>query len=390
MRYAEKFNNKGEAKIFLVWEEWFWDSLEFGGRFEEAKYAVTRPRPERKTPPEGQDCIYLILLHKLNNIYPFTAPPLPAPQPQPQPQPHFISRSHIADPPAYPSADHEEEEIAAIKRAPAIRLQLWESLLKPRGYEITGGKLVRSPTKSQSQGDVNLSPLRSKGKRGEDKGGSVISSFRRVDSFALLKDKDATASAPRQPFKHVVNSGRSRSTSTAPIDKDEGPSTKLFTGLKFRALGEAQSANVRSEIESCGGRMMNEEVGDEEVDYIIVRLVRFVIFCISYSDRCLGLTFSCSGSKLYRDESDDLEKSKYRTECWLERCIFEEQICPPEEHISFTPLDISTPLSGAWRHLSGSPFRSRLVSRRSRYPPKFLRPRSIGSLLDTQTTPCSR
>lgn len=68
MRYAEKFNKKGEANIFLVWEEWFWDSLEFGGRFEEAKYAVTRPRPERKTIPEGQDCSWFILLPDLNNI----------------------------------------------------------------------------------------------------------------------------------------------------------------------------------------------------------------------------------------------------------------------------------------------------------------------------------
>ena len=32
MRYAEKFNNKGEANIHIVWEDWFWDCLEFGGK----------------------------------------------------------------------------------------------------------------------------------------------------------------------------------------------------------------------------------------------------------------------------------------------------------------------------------------------------------------------
>lgn len=32
MRYAAKFNQKGEANIHLVWEEWFWDCLEFGGK----------------------------------------------------------------------------------------------------------------------------------------------------------------------------------------------------------------------------------------------------------------------------------------------------------------------------------------------------------------------
>ena len=71
MRYAEKFNGTGEATVHLVWEEWFWDSLEFGGewtnhdsrarnlisinpsgRFDESKYQVRRPRPERKSLPE--------------------------------------------------------------------------------------------------------------------------------------------------------------------------------------------------------------------------------------------------------------------------------------------------------------------------------------------------
>jgi len=48
MHYAEKFNKKGEADIKLVWEEWFWDSLEYGGRFDEDKYQVRQPRPERR------------------------------------------------------------------------------------------------------------------------------------------------------------------------------------------------------------------------------------------------------------------------------------------------------------------------------------------------------
>jgi DNA replication regulator DPB11 len=31
MHYARRFNERGEADIKLVWEEWFWDSLDFGG-----------------------------------------------------------------------------------------------------------------------------------------------------------------------------------------------------------------------------------------------------------------------------------------------------------------------------------------------------------------------
>ena len=33
MLYARKFNERGEADITLVWEEWFWDSLDFGGAY---------------------------------------------------------------------------------------------------------------------------------------------------------------------------------------------------------------------------------------------------------------------------------------------------------------------------------------------------------------------
>lgn len=31
VRYADKFNRLGEARIHIVWEDWFWDSLRFGG-----------------------------------------------------------------------------------------------------------------------------------------------------------------------------------------------------------------------------------------------------------------------------------------------------------------------------------------------------------------------
>jgi len=61
MGYADKFNKRSEAKAHVVWEEWFWDYLKFGGRFEEKCYVVTRPRPERKTTnlstfTNGNDC----------------------------------------------------------------------------------------------------------------------------------------------------------------------------------------------------------------------------------------------------------------------------------------------------------------------------------------------
>jgi DNA replication regulator DPB11 len=53
-----------------------------------------------------------------------------------------------------------------------------------------------------------------------------------------------------------------------------------------------------------------------------------------------------SGSKLYREETDLGEQAKFRTECWLERCLFEERICSPGDHVSFVPIPIETPING--------------------------------------------
>jgi len=53
MRYAEKFNQRGEANVHIIWEEWFWDSLHFGGRFDEEPYKVSNPPPQRKALPES-------------------------------------------------------------------------------------------------------------------------------------------------------------------------------------------------------------------------------------------------------------------------------------------------------------------------------------------------
>jgi DNA replication regulator DPB11 len=56
-----------------------------------------------------------------------------------------------------------------------------------------------------------------------------------------------------------------------------------------------------------------------------------------------------SGGMFWQDEGDEREREKYRTECWVERCIFEERICAPDEHVVFTPLKINTPVEGALR-----------------------------------------
>ncbi|KAI8969897.1 hypothetical protein BD414DRAFT_502526 [Trametes punicea] len=373
VRYAEKFNRMGEARIHIVWEDWFWDSLRFGGRFGEDAYKVSNPRPPPKilpeTPPPGSYPITDLLgvSSEIQNVQASAA----------------IASAPVAGPSS--NAHDDEEEIASVKRVPALTLHLWESILKPRGFEVQEGRLIRSPSKSQSRPDTSYHREPSPSRRAERHGllkesdrephapASALSSFRRARSFAPAT-KDASTPVSRQPFRRAPTvgegalasrtsslsflgrsvgsvqaavgvdlpvastsaaAGPSRAGSVAPENAmdlgaegervSEG-ARELFKGMRIRALGEARCASVRRAIEECGGTWVSADDDDDAVNFVVVRLV--------------------SGSALFRQEIDGAERAKYRTECWLERCIFEERICAPEEHVAFGPLAIEAPVAG--------------------------------------------
>ncbi|EPQ54267.1 hypothetical protein GLOTRDRAFT_78211 [Gloeophyllum trabeum ATCC 11539] len=322
MRYAEKFNSKEGANIKIVWEEWFWDSLEFGGQFDEEPYRVTHPRPEkRKSSPE-----------------PSSPPPSSEPMSETHEAPLQKSNSKT-NAPNICQDDEEEEEMAQVKRVHSDTLQIWQSLLKPRGFQIVEGKLLRSPSKSQSRADAvnvleNQMPLREENhlphKSAAKTGKSILSGFRRSESFAHLQTAGA---GPRQPtplqrVNPVSETGGDRdATEHSPAVSTANAGGKhMFTGAKFKLLGEARAPNVRSAVEDYGGRVLSAE-DEDEADFIIVRLI--------------------SGSNFYKQETDTVERAKYRTECWLERCIYEERVCAPDEKVVFTPLKIDIPVVGA-------------------------------------------
>ncbi|KAI0318602.1 hypothetical protein OF83DRAFT_929396 [Amylostereum chailletii] len=316
MKYSRKFNERGEANIKLVWEEWFWDSLEFGGRFDESSYKVEHPRPERKT---------------------FTQPPPPAAT-----DPKAVAEAASA------ANEPEEEEIAPARRLPAVTLQVWESLLRPRGYVRVGGELVRvnegpsqldepsqvppvaAPVASASKPKPKAKPKPSQhpavDQEPERKAHSALSTFDRTKSFAPPRME---AESSKQPFRRSASLFGSARASPAPgaVHETIPALTGIFSGLTFRARGEAKSASVRDAILAGGGRWIDGAVEEEDsVDIIIVRLV--------------------SGSILFRAEVDETERAKYRTECWLEGCLARERVCAPDEHASFVPLSMQLPLPG--------------------------------------------
>ncbi|KAH8995665.1 hypothetical protein EDB92DRAFT_1943153 [Lactarius akahatsu] len=305
MRYARKFNERGEADIKLVWEEWFWDSLDFGGRFEETAYLITRPRPERRRLPP---------LHHLSCKEP------EPPEEQPQVE---------ADAP-------DEEEMAVARRVPGATLRVWESLLAPRGYTKVGSELVKAgPAEApKSTPEPSLPPSGAKRDKGKGralnppspprtrKGRSALGTFSRSKSFAPCTAsimEDHSTSTPRQPFRKAHSLFLPQLEPTAHVAREpDGSKLPIFAGLRFRVRAEARSVSVRSAIESCGGTWVENEDEEERIDFVIVRLV--------------------SGSKLYVDEADATLKPRYRTECWLEGCLSRERICSVDEHPSFSPL----------------------------------------------------
>ncbi|EIW83796.1 hypothetical protein CONPUDRAFT_119192 [Coniophora puteana RWD-64-598 SS2] len=389
MRYAEKFNLRGEANIHIIWEEWVWDCVEFGGRFDERRYSVSRTAK----PKERRTCEEPTMSYPVED----TAPPGTNPTAGGASSRHgsrTISRQPTrrisgegvttANSKHSNGADEEEDEPASKREPshPAARLQLWEQLLKPRGFVMDGGQLIKSPERSQpsrraidgqdppaSDEDMpsTLSkpakkrpvqrratlrePVQSKDAHGAT---SVLAGLRRADSFAPESAGGAPGAARRMPFGRAATVTSVAGDRPGPADAegsrmaegrmelDERPGViveepepveggggggapkALFVGRRFRLLGEASTPAVRSAIQSHGGVVLEDK--RVEVDYIVVRLT--------------------SGKKLY-DLAPPSLRHKFRTECWLEHSVFLERICEPHENLSFQPIQVECPVKGS-------------------------------------------
>ncbi|KAJ4473759.1 hypothetical protein J3R30DRAFT_3511458 [Lentinula aciculospora] len=342
MFYAEKFNKQGEADIKLVWEEWFWDSLEFGGRFDENIYQARRPRPKPRKSVEAA-------------VIPSLSPDQEQSADNVADRPQNTANNHRS---STPRTEDEEELIqASVKKPVGFQRELWRSVLAPRGYTWNEEEtiLIRSPVKTRNQ--VSPVEVPEENVYQGRKNGSVLSSssFRRANSFAQLPstkqplrrlmstrlkdptvvgDDETNGSGVEAAMTMEVDTpGAGPSTSrgfVAPEDIPPPPTPLIFSDLKFTALGEANCDSVRGAIRKAGGVFVENvdlEVGAFKVDIIIVRLV--------------------SGSNIFCSIQSPSVQEKFRTECWLEKCLYEENLCSPDRHITFTPVSVRCPIVGA-------------------------------------------
>lgn len=237
---------------------------------------MRRPRPQPKKLPMRLYTPYNYLVFLLiNQSLEATSPP-----PSSSPVSENGPSSHQHPSPAN-EGNVADEELAAVK-LPATTLQVWGSLLGRRGYEVSDGQLIRSPTKARMPLLAHPTEQLIEHPAGN---GSLISQFRRSNSFAPARP-DPPSNQP-QPFRRTKTisalsrvAGSFRSALPEPEKVGESSTSgitttvsNIFGGAKFIALGEAKSPSVREGIEVNGGRLISD-ADDEGVDFIIVRLVR--------------------------------------------------------------------------------------------------------------------
>ncbi|KAL5504090.1 DPB11 [Sanghuangporus vaninii] len=325
MQYAMKYNDTRAKKLHLVWEDWFWDCLEFKGVLDERIYLATGPRPPRRIRQKPSPL-----------VLPITSTAEQSKQRAPTPSSQLDVNADV-------------EETANVKRMPEAAALLWESALKKRGFEMKDGKLLRSPSKSTSLSrESSQIPLLPPSHNHDEPAtssrtkSSLNAAFKRTKSFAAKTTEPDSVKSAFQRVLSTPAAAENRQVSTiisgslAQQDRNHIPEGErnLFAGLRFRALGEASGPKLTEALELRGGTVIVDV--DTEVDFIVVRLV--------------------SGSTFYRNEPRQTERQKFRTECWIERCMFEERVCAWDEHPAFVPLRIPTPLPGADKlvvHISG-------------------------------------
>ena len=124
-------------------------------------------------------------------------------------------------------------------------------------------------------------------------------------------------------------------------EDSDGLASAIFAGKRVRTIGEASCVALRQEMERAGAALI--DMTGAEVDFYVVRLAG----CVPpHPCECTSLTTACSGAELMKKEVTAEERHKVRTECWLERCLFESRICEVDENVTFRPLGVPTPLAG--------------------------------------------
>ncbi|KAG9015315.1 hypothetical protein FRB93_013015 [Tulasnella sp. JGI-2019a] len=344
--------------IKIVWEEWLWDCQAWQGKWDEASYRIENLRPERKPSPSAPAEADFMEPPSFNDCMTSTQ--------------HFLQ---------YETPSSGSSIRPTLTRAPTKpKLQAIEGdgaveIANTRGAAVNGDKAVlqkglwneilshasqqRSSAKSQGKGVPRRSRPKADGKlsdtedEDEDEGPgpapstrpnlfaednntlssdqsqqkSFLSRVKRTEAYSTGPSLESSTSLGLINQKTLLPPSDARQTSGTTSMDGSPASSQVFSGLRLRTLGGANHTGLASMVERNGGVVVNSQPEDnlDDADFVIVRLRE-------------APNFVSDEHPLFH---------KFRTECWIESCAYEERLCKPEEDVVFTPLRVPFPIPGA-------------------------------------------
>lgn len=278
-----------KAPIHVIWSEWFWDCIKHHGQWNLQEYLNI---------PYIISGLLKVEPYLISNPRPEAAPSEDRPKIQPVPQ--HLRPSNL---------ESNDEPVTAVKRVKYAAERQWEAIIKPRGPALFTGGTVNPPKEKEGTPDLDTaSPMKKTWKSGPSitskpgwskrspvKKSSTIQPDniedsnipRKISVIPLADSRPKLPGLPKgkgkgkpeadpPPPTFLGKFQRSAAFDDPAIKTEihlpasnEAKNKKIFSNLKFCALGAAASDVLYKALRDAGGSISAE---GEEVDFYIVRI----------------------------------------------------------------------------------------------------------------------
>ncbi|KAJ9115002.1 hypothetical protein QFC22_005330 [Naganishia vaughanmartiniae] len=394
---AEQRND--EKMIVIVWEGWFWDCVEFGGRFSEDRWrlenqptppthafsereqerlAKKRAEKDRKEEEERERLLRDMMAEDLKLD--------PSVKAEPHQDDDAFGKLDMQRLKNVPDTELEPAKLRKRPRPASFannkkgdsRMALVDELMSSIGAKAEPERVLPPFDSSRSPGHVNPpddAPLAMPPTRPEDNASqgnqtrkrarlatagpsqpSIAStglaprplvperfSVAHTSRASAFNESNAAISKPmllaQKSYGGTQPASMAKRQAVADMVKDTSLNPTLFKDLVFSHDIEVGHGAMEAAIVGSGGKLisLDDVRNGADVDYLISRV-------FGHSER-VATVISRLKSKTTRV-----------TESWIEMCLTENRMIPPEEHVAYKPLSAPMPvpgLQGKSIHLSG-------------------------------------
>ncbi|KAF8311721.1 hypothetical protein DL93DRAFT_2168828 [Clavulina sp. PMI_390] len=348
--------------IHIIWSEWFWDCLTFGGRHPECDYivqATTRPTPKQIPRPLLEEPSFAEATTSTQHPNRLDAGPIKLPRP------HISGAIIDLDPDTDSEDDAQPQRRAPVQLAApsqAGKDDLWRKVVGGRA----GPSTISTTRAHQTKAAISIAPNSPiSTESGEPQAatsylGMLQRSKASTSNMHSHSDADSTSDATRSaPFGRpkavektlsITIPPPSSKAMSSPAPETNSPSTSglMFTGKSFVICAEisgeqdvlsreilcskgADILSFPSPRTSTRGKGKQKAITANDIlgsaDFIIVRSAH----ALRYTDIISAYP------------------SKVRTESWIELCVVGNEIVPPSAHHATVPVPRSIPDVGNYR-----------------------------------------